>query len=44
MLTWKFGPLAGSVIEKLQNASESDLLVWEQRLLKAQSLDEVFQP
>jgi len=44
MLTWKFGPLAGNIIEKLQNASESDLLVWEQRLLKAESLDEVFQP
>ena len=42
MLTWKFGPLPGDVVEKLQNAGESDLLEWEQRLLKANTLDEVF--
>ncbi len=41
-LTWKFGPLPGHIAEKLQNASESDLLTWEQRLLKANTLDEVF--
>jgi hypothetical protein len=44
LLAWKFGPLPGHVTEKLQNATESDLLVWEQRLLKAITLDEVFQP
>jgi len=42
LLTWKFGPLPGHVIEKLQNAAESDLRVWEQRLLKDNTLDEVF--
>jgi hypothetical protein len=44
LLTWKFGPLPGYVAEKLQNAAESDLLVWEQRLLNANTLDEIFHP
>ena len=43
-LTWKFGPLPGYVAEKVHNAAESDLLVWEQRLLNANTLDEVFNP
>ena len=44
LLTWKFGPLPGYVAEKLQSAAESDLLVWEQRLLNANTLDEIFHP
>jgi hypothetical protein len=43
-LSWKFGPLPGHVTEKLQDAAESDLLVWEERLLKANTLDDVFHP
>jgi hypothetical protein len=42
LLSVKFGPLPAAVVERLQRASESQLLVWGKKLVVADSLDAVF--
>ena len=42
LLSIKFGPLPPAVVERLQNASEGELLGWARKLVVADSLDAVF--
>jgi predicted transposase/invertase (TIGR01784 family) len=41
-LSVKFGPLPAAVVERVQRASESELVHWGRKLLVADSLDAVF--
>ena len=42
LLTRRFGPLAPSVSERLQEASASDLEAWAENVLDARAVDDVF--
>jgi flagellar biosynthesis/type III secretory pathway protein FliH len=44
LLERKFGPVSPEVRERLKVADAEELLVWGERLLTAQRLDEVFVP
>jgi len=41
-LELKFGELSPEIAERLQGASDDDLLLWLQRLLNAASTDDIF--
>jgi len=42
LLTLKFGPPPVSIAERLANAGHADLLSWSERLLAAETLEEIF--
>jgi predicted transposase/invertase (TIGR01784 family) len=42
LLTSKFGPLSEETAQRLQRATESELMLWAERSLTATTLDEVF--
>jgi hypothetical protein len=44
LLTRRFGPLPTEVIARFAAATVEDMENWADRLLEAQSLDEVFRP
>lgn len=42
LLTWRFGELSASDLERLQRATTDQLLRWSEKLLDAKTLNEVF--
>jgi hypothetical protein len=44
LLERRFGPLSASWSERLESGSDEDVDRWAERILDAQTLDDVFEP
>nr|VFJ53042.1 MAG: hypothetical protein BECKDK2373B_GA0170837_104028 [Candidatus Kentron sp. DK]VFJ62052.1 MAG: hypothetical protein BECKDK2373B_GA0170837_11069 [Candidatus Kentron sp. DK] len=42
LLGYKFGPLPSELKARMENALPEEMALWEQRVLNAKTLDEVF--
>ncbi|NNJ84699.1 MAG: hypothetical protein HKP13_07180 [Gammaproteobacteria bacterium] len=42
LLGYKFGALPSAIRQRMENATSEELALWEQRVLNAKNLDEVF--